>query len=37
MSQAEYDEACRNLDQFFDLLKEWAKKARRDEKTDPQE
>lgn len=34
LSRAEYDEACRNLGQFFRLLREWAKKAEINEKTD---
>ena len=37
VTQTEYQEICRNLGEFFKLLRKWAEEACRNEETDTQE
>lgn len=37
VTQSEYQEICRNLGEYFKLLRKWAEEARRNAETDTQE
>jgi hypothetical protein len=37
VTQSDYQEICRNLGEFFKLLRKWAEEARRNAETDTQE